>query len=71
MTGDEYRAELRRVTELNRAAQQDVAVYAKQVMTGSMTTEADARAFEDAVGRIDQAWPVIVQLLRQAPDVNS
>jgi hypothetical protein len=70
MTGDEYRAEVRRLSDIRDAASRVVSVYAAQVIRGVPATEQQQRDFEDAVGRIDETWPRIVSLLRQASDVR-
>ena len=70
MTGDEYRAEVRRLSDINDAATRAVSVYAAHVIRGVPASEQDQRAFEDAVGRVEETWPRIVSLLRQAADVR-
>jgi hypothetical protein len=71
MTEDEYRDELTRLIELNRPAKAEVSLYVTRVLRGEHASVEDDGAFQDAVNQVEQTWPKIIALLRQAPHGTS
>jgi hypothetical protein len=67
MTEDEYRDELRRLIELNRPAKAEVSLYVTRVLRGEHFAVEDDEVFQDAVNRVEETWPKIIALLREAP----
>ena len=60
---------MRRLSEMHDAASRVVSGYASRVIRGVPATDQEQRDFEDAVGRIEETWPRMLSLLRQASDV--